>query len=29
MRSVLVLWWLALLLGFTTYARWYVPKLFR
>jgi hypothetical protein len=25
MRSVLALWWLALLLGFATYARWYVP----
>jgi len=29
MRSVLVLWWLVLLLGFATYARWYVPSLFR
>jgi len=29
MRSVLALWWLVLLLGFATYARWYVPKLFR
>ena len=29
MRSVLVLWWLVLLLGFATYARWYVPHLFR
>jgi uncharacterized membrane protein YozB (DUF420 family) len=29
MRSVVVLWWLVLLLGFATYARWYVPKLFR
>jgi len=29
MRSVLVLLWLVLLLGFATYARWYVPKLFR
>jgi len=29
MRSVLVLWWLVLLLGFTTYGRWYVPHLFR
>ena len=29
MRSVLVLWWLVLLLGFATYARWYTPHLFR
>src|SRR5215470_8774510 len=29
MRSVLALWWLTLLLGFATYARWYVPHLFR
>jgi uncharacterized membrane protein YozB (DUF420 family) len=29
MRSVLLLWWLVLLLGFATYARWYVPRLFR
>ena len=29
MRSVLVLWWLVLLLGLATYARWYVPDLFR
>ncbi len=28
MRSVLVLWWLVLLLGIATYARWYVPLLF-
>jgi uncharacterized membrane protein YozB (DUF420 family) len=28
MRSVLVLWWLELLLGFATYTRWYVPHLF-
>ncbi|HEY2547186.1 MAG TPA: hypothetical protein VGI46_14055 [Candidatus Acidoferrum sp.] len=27
MRSVLVLWWLVLLLGFATYARWYVRLL--
>ena len=27
MRIALVIWWLALMLGFTTYARWYlVPK---
>lgn len=25
MRSVLILWWLALLLGLATYIRWYVP----
>ena len=29
MRSVLLLWWIVLLLGFATYARWYVPHLFR
>ena len=29
MRTVLVLWWLELLLGFATYGRWYVPHLFR
>jgi uncharacterized membrane protein YozB (DUF420 family) len=29
MRTVLVLWWLVLLLGFVTYGRWYVPHLFR
>jgi len=29
MRTVLVLWWLVLLLGFATYSRWYVPALFR
>jgi hypothetical protein len=28
MRSLLVLWWLVLLLGLATYARWYVPYLF-
>ena len=28
MRTVLVLWWVVLLLGFATYARWYVPILF-
>ena len=28
MRTVLVLWWLVLLLGFATYARWYTPHLF-
>lgn len=29
MRTVLGLWWLMLFLGFATYARWYVPNLFR
>ena len=29
MRGVLVLWWVVLLLGITTYTRWYVPHLFR
>jgi uncharacterized membrane protein YozB (DUF420 family) len=29
MRSLLVLWWLVLLLGFATYARWYLPDLIR
>jgi uncharacterized membrane protein YozB (DUF420 family) len=28
MRTVLALWWLVLLLGLATYARWYVPYLF-
>jgi uncharacterized membrane protein YozB (DUF420 family) len=28
MRTVLVLWWAVLLLGFATYSRWYVPHLF-
>jgi uncharacterized membrane protein YozB (DUF420 family) len=28
MRTVLVLWWVVLLLGFATYARWYVPYSF-
>jgi uncharacterized membrane protein YozB (DUF420 family) len=28
MRSVLVFWWVALLLGVATYTRWYVPHLF-
>ena len=28
MRSVLVLWWVVLLLGMVTYTRWYVPHLF-
>jgi hypothetical protein len=29
MRSVLVLWWIVLVLGIATYTRWYVPHLFR
>ena len=29
MRSVLLLWWLVLLLGVATYVFWYVPHLFR
>jgi uncharacterized membrane protein YozB (DUF420 family) len=29
MRTVLVLWWVVLLLGIGTYTRWYVPGLFR
>jgi uncharacterized membrane protein YozB (DUF420 family) len=29
MRTVLALWWLVLLLGLATYARWYVPRFFR
>ena len=29
MRTVLALWWAVLILGFATYARWYVPSLFR
>lgn len=29
MRTALVLWWFVLFLGFATYARWYVPNLFR
>lgn len=29
MRTVLVGWWVVLLLGVATYARWYVPNLFR
>jgi uncharacterized membrane protein YozB (DUF420 family) len=28
MRAVLVVWWLVVLLGFLTYARWYLPHLF-
>ncbi len=29
MRTVLIIWWLVLFMGITTYARWYVPNLFR
>jgi uncharacterized membrane protein YozB (DUF420 family) len=29
MRTALVLWWLALVLGLVTYVRWYVPSVFR
>ena len=29
MRTVLMLWWVVLLLGFATYARWYFPHFFR
>jgi uncharacterized membrane protein YozB (DUF420 family) len=29
MRSVLVLWWIVLLLGLATYARWYAPHWLR
>ena len=29
MRTILVLWWVVLLLGMATYTRWYVPHLFR
>jgi uncharacterized membrane protein YozB (DUF420 family) len=29
MRTVLVLWWLVLILGMATYVRWYVPGAFR
>ena len=29
MRGVMVLWWIVLLLGLATYARWYTPHLFR
>ena len=28
MRSILVLWWVVLLLGMATYTRWYVPHFF-
>jgi uncharacterized membrane protein YozB (DUF420 family) len=29
MRTLLVLWWVVLVLGFATYARWYLPLWFR
>ena len=29
MRAVLALWWAVVLLGIGTYARWYVPHIFR
>jgi uncharacterized membrane protein YozB (DUF420 family) len=29
MRTVLVLWWVVLILGIATYTRWYVPYLFQ
>jgi uncharacterized membrane protein YozB (DUF420 family) len=29
MRTLLVLWWAVLVLGFATYARWYLPLWFR
>jgi hypothetical protein len=29
MRTVLALWWVVLVLGVATYARWYVPPMFR
>ena len=29
MRTVSVLWWAVLLLGWATYARWYTPHMFR
>jgi uncharacterized membrane protein YozB (DUF420 family) len=29
MRSILLLWWLALVLGLLTYVRWYVPHAIR
>jgi hypothetical protein len=28
MRTVLVLWWVVLLLGLATYTWWYVPHVF-
>src|SRR6266436_322891 len=29
MRIVLTAWWVVILLGVATYARWYIPNLFR
>ena len=29
MRTVLIAWWAVILLGMATYARWYIPNLFR
>jgi len=29
MRAVLTAWWAVILLGVSTYARWYIPNLFR
>jgi Ca2+/H+ antiporter len=29
MRAVLIAWWAVILLGASTYARWYIPNLFR
>jgi len=29
MRAVLISWWLVILLGVATYARWYIPSSFR
>jgi len=29
MRTVLAIWWVVLILGMATYARWYIPALFR
>jgi hypothetical protein len=29
MRTVLAAWWVVILLGVATYARWYIPNLFR
>jgi hypothetical protein len=29
MRTILVLWWVVLLLGLATYVRWYIPHFFR
>jgi uncharacterized membrane protein YozB (DUF420 family) len=29
MRTILVLWWVVLLLGLATYVRWYIPHFFQ